>query len=648
MSALVKSVFRNRRISPRRRVLSPFFSAIISFFLPGAAQAINGQTAKGLLTMLFWLAFTNLGFLKGTVLYNVIKIIQYLLMALISSDAYFIASRMKLGEEVRTWSVLFYHMEMPTAFHHSAGSFAGGRPGRKTLISGATLIDGTGRKGFLSDVLLEDGVIRLIRPHIERKEKEYVIVEGEKCILVPGFINPCSCNESTVFDDPEGTAAVRQGFTTEMIGQNGQSLAPIRETQRTHAATAFRAVHGDLKKQRSFDNIGMYLLDMERLPAAAHLDSFIGYGTLRSTMLGMDDWVDLGEGALETLCSRVRSGIASGAKGISIGLAYAPCSLAGDKELESVMRTAAQCGGVVSFQLPLGEGTLLPAFDRIGLLAQKSGAPVMIAGIHAIGSDRTLGGEICRRVDILRSQGVQLFLSVTGMPQQVIGLSGLTPAKMWNGAGAFFREANGDKREMLLMETAKQIAAVGGASSLLVRSPFNESTGGAEMLPLDQAAEQQGYTPEEFIFQQLCRSDGETAAVLLTEDCDFAAQLFSSPYTSLCTDGQMLGMVDYTLPHFLGRYVQKMGILSMEDAVHRCTMAQADFFGLWDRGLIREGMIADIVLMKPALFPVDLDPKATRGIVKVWVGGSLQYDTDPHFDVGQLTKPKFFGIQMET
>lgn len=61
MSALVKSVFRNRRISPRRRVLSPFFSAIISFFLPGAAQAINGQTAKGLLTMLFWLAFTNLG-----------------------------------------------------------------------------------------------------------------------------------------------------------------------------------------------------------------------------------------------------------------------------------------------------------------------------------------------------------------------------------------------------------------------------------------------------------------------------------------------------------------------------------------------------------------------------------------------------------
>ena len=79
MSALVKSVFRNRRISPRRRVLSPFFSAIISFFLPGAAQAINGQTAKGLLTMLFWLAFTNLGFLKGTVLYNVIKIIQWLI-----------------------------------------------------------------------------------------------------------------------------------------------------------------------------------------------------------------------------------------------------------------------------------------------------------------------------------------------------------------------------------------------------------------------------------------------------------------------------------------------------------------------------------------------------------------------------------------
>lgn len=146
MSALVKSVFRNRRISPRRRVLSPFFSAIISFFLPGAAQAINGQTAKGLLTMLFWLAFTNLGFLKGTVLYNVIKIIQYLLMALISSDAYFIASRMKLGEEVRTCLYYFTIWKCPPLSIIPPGSLQVGDRAEKRLFQVPPSLTGPGAR----------------------------------------------------------------------------------------------------------------------------------------------------------------------------------------------------------------------------------------------------------------------------------------------------------------------------------------------------------------------------------------------------------------------------------------------------------------------------------------------------------------------
>ena len=634
MPESIKRIFANTPISPRKRVLGPVISAIVSFFLPGAAQALNGQVVKGGCLMLGWFLMYSVADLNA-VFYSIVRILQYVIMVVVSSDAYFIASRMKMGEAVRTWSILFLDIRAP----EGSAAVAGGNPGLRTLITGVTVIDGTGAPAFVSDVLIEGGVIGYIRPNIPPKEKEYTIVEGRGRILIPGFVNPCCSSEASVFGTSENTQAIRQGITTEILGQNGQSLAPVKASIQGQAEQYFSAVHGKQEKAAVFDNTGLYLMELERQHYPARVESMIGYGTLRTTVLGsLAGTPDQQE--LQQLGSRIRSGLTSGAKGISIGLAYPPCSFVGDEELRCVFQVAAQVGGLICVQPPLEEGSLFPCLERLGALAQETGARLQLTNLHAIGADRELGEEFCRRAAQFRAAGVDLTLAVTGLDRLPIGLMALTPSQLWTDLeeNIFQRPQEEEQREACLQEIGRRLAAAGGASALRLE--------GTESMTLAQAADQRNCRPEELILTLLEERGSAAAGVLYTNDEEFMACLVKQPYTSLCTDGRPASLNDYTLPYYLGHYVKDLGVLTMQDAVYRNTMAQAARFRLWDRGLIREGMAADLVLLRPELLPDQLEEGMSRGISKVWVGGALQYDSEPAANFNNLPKTRILGIRM--
>lgn len=628
----VKRFFENKPIAPSKRVLGPFLSALVSFFLPGAAQALNGQVVKGGCMMLGWLCMYSLAQVNQH-FYAVVKIFQYILMVAASSDAYFIASRMKIGETVRTWSILFFDIQAP------AGNAAAGRgnAGFATLITNVTVIDGTGAPAFVSDVLVQGDMIGRIQPHIEQKGKDYTVVDGTGRVLIPGFLTPDCCCEAEVFGGEERTEAIRQGITTEILGQCGQSLAPVRESSQEAAGRFFSAVHGKQKKKTSYPNTGLYLMELERQTYPVRTESAIGYSTLRGTVLG--DLREAPDGPeLDRLCKRIKSGSESGAKGVSVSLAYPPCSFLRDDELRAVFQTVAECGGMVFAQLPLEEGALLPAVERLGTLAQETGAALFLTGVHAIGTDRGRADELCRLVSGLRGKGADLTLSVTGLEQAAIGLMALTPASAWE-----YRENNifvypddENERRTMLAWIAKKIDAAGGADAILLE-------GGVS---LRQTAEREGSTPDETVAALLRSADGAVAALLCTKDQEFMSRLLSEPFTCLCTDDRPAGWTDYTVPYYLGYYVQKEKLLSMEQAVYKNTMRLAAQLRLWDRGLIREGMTADLVLLRPERLPDELTEDASRGISKVWVRGRLNYDSDPYIDLNGRPKTKFFGISM--
>ena len=637
MPEFIKHFFANKPIPPGKRVLGPVVSAVAAFFLPGSAQALNGQVVKGGCMMLGWVAMYSLA-QANSLVYAVVRILQYIIMVVASSDAYFIASRMKLGEAVRTWSILFLDIQAPS---ESAAAASQKNGGLSTLITDVTVIDGTGTPPFRSDVLITGGVIGRIQPHIPQKEKGYTVVDGKDRILIPGFLNPGCCCESAVFSGGENTGAVRQGITTEILGQTGQSLAPIRESCQQIGRKQFAAVHGKPEKELSYSNTGMYLMELERLKYPVRTESMIGYGTLRSTVLGdAPDMPD--EQELERLCSRVRSGLTSGARGISFGFAYPPCSLVADAELRAVFQTIGACGAAASAQLPLGERTLLSSLRRLGALALETGVPLLVTNLHALGADRELADELCRQVSSLRREGADITLAVTGLSRQPFGLAALTPPEMWNGAGeTLFRcPKDAPGRAALLERTARALAAVGGAGAVTLAGPEPSP------ITLEQAAGRRGCTPEELVFSLLEQQDGAVTALLRTDDQAFMSRLIEEPFTCLCTDDVLVEQADYTVPYYLGRYVRDEKRLTMEEAVRRNTMAQAARLRLWDRGLIREGMTADLVLLRPELLPDRLDEGASRGISKVWICGTLQYDTEPTLNLNGYSRTKLLGIRM--
>lgn len=310
MVSFIHEITEKKPISPSRRVLSPLVSAIVSLLIPGLAQILNGQTLKGLCILFTSFAIYSLNLLNTPVF----TILLYMTMIASSSDAYFIASRMKLGEAIRPWSILFLDMHAPTAKEVSSSGLA-----PRTLITDVTVIDGTGAPEFQADVLLENGVIRCIRHHLDRKEKAYRIVSGKGKLLLPGLISPYSQNENAYFSNNMDTTAIRHGFTTEILGAKGISRAPVSELHSHDIKSLWESVYGKSENLHFFANTGEYLIELDKQIKPVQTESMLGYNNLRANIVALCPEMPSPD-QMDQILKRISSGIKSGACGVSLNL----------------------------------------------------------------------------------------------------------------------------------------------------------------------------------------------------------------------------------------------------------------------------------------------------------------------------------------
>ena len=535
-------------IPPSRRILPPVLSAALSLFLPGTAQVLNGQTVKGLCIL-----GTAFCLFSATAISPLLSIPLYLLMVAASSDAYMIATRMKLGEPVDPWAFLFFGV-------NSAKSdvLAGNTTFGRTLIAGASVYDGSGERPFPADVLLEGERISAIRPHLERKQ-DYRVVEAEGKLLMPGFLSPVACAENSFFDKTGETLAVRQGITTEILGSRGCSMAPVADAVSEAHAALYAERYGAPEKKTFFPNTGMYLMELDRLVKPVETESFMGYRTLRMTAEGNREAGNpsvtaegnreagisrvTAEGSRETgnpedaeerLRKRVLSGLQSGAIGVSYDAG--PEEDAGRAEQLSALADAVREGGGVLEYYIRGTGRLRA--EELGLL-------------------KKLSGEQGLRVSIV------LHLQETDSEEDV--RAAVTELK------ALEPEARERKRPLLVCA----LNAL-GVPLYLPDHPADRSLN-TRSLP-------------ELLSSELKAGDAE-------------------------------------------RWISS------------ATMKMAAFFRLWDRGLVREGMKADLVLVNPSLLP-ESEKGTIGGIEKVWVRGQLQIDALPELSDTIRSQTRVFGVRM--
>ncbi len=468
---------------------------------------------------------------------------------------------------------------------------------RDTLrIDNAWILDGTGAPGFSGSVRIGEGRILEVG--------DLAAVPGEQALdarglaLAPGFIDTHSHFGFGLDEHPEALAAVSQGITTAVIGQDGASPFPLEE----------------------------FFAEREAHPAAIHLAAFAGHGTLREQVLEDDFQRSATAEEITEMSAHLEAELAAGAFGLSSGLEYEPGLYAEPSELETLARVVAAAGGTYATHLRSEDRTVFEAVDEALELGRKAGLPVKISHLK-LGMRGHWGRseELLEHIDRARAEGIDITFDLYPYTFWQSSVTVLFPERDFSDrrAATFALEqvvAPGDllfpafaPEPRLAGKTLAEIAALHGTDPV------------STLLRLAQAAERMDGPGD---------SDEPPAPVIAKSmHIDDVAAFLRWPRSTFCTDGALRDSHPRSfgaMTRILGRFVRERGTLSLPLAVHKMTGLAADHLGLADRGTLAPGNAADLVWFDPARVidrATTADPRAlSDGILGVWVAGERVYE----------------------
>lgn len=463
------------------------------------------------------------------------------------------------------------------------------RASTSLLIRDVQIVDGTGAAPYAGDVRVSGDSIAEVGD-LDRRAGERVY-DGQGLVLSPGFIDTHSHSDDDLIDQPDALPAVSQGITTVVVGQDGGSEIPLA------------------------DFFGKF----ETLPAAINLASYIGHNTLRSRVLGKDYHREATEEEVAAMAELLKQELASGALGLSSGLEYEPGIYSDPSEVQTLAKVAADAGGRYISHVRSEDRWFEQALDEIIEIGRVTGMPVQVS--HVKLAMKRLWGEaprIIAKLDAARADGVKISADIYPYEYWQSNLMVLLPERDYTDLDAIQEALDEiappdgiwltqfDPEPALVGETLTQIAAQRGVDAA---TAFMQLARASETME-----EKTGHGADAIIGTSMRKDDIQ--ALLLW------------PETNICTDGAFVDLhprARGTFTRILGRYVRDQRLLSLEAAVHKMTGLAAQHMGFANRGVIRAGAKADLVLFNPDTVIDRATPEApellSEGIVAVWVAG---------------------------
>jgi len=518
--------------------------------------------------------------------------------------------------------------------------------GVDVLIRGARVVDGSGNPWFLGDVALAGDRIAAIAPagRIDPASAAEV-VEAAGMVVAPGFIDIQSHSIVPLMRDPRCLSKITQGVTTEIMGE-GWTPAPFggRIGRTSSAILAIDEAEGWDERIRGWKRFGDWLDAMVERGVAPNVGSFLGGGTLREYVKGMD-MAPLSPDELAEAKRVVADAMADGAFGVSMALIYPPDVYMTDDEIVEVCRVVHQHHGVYITHIRNESDRLLWAIDGAIDIGRRSGAPVEIYHLKASGraSWPQMPAAI-ERIDVARAAGLDVTADMYPYVASGTGLTIVLPP--WAAEGGRFYANLRDpamrakiRAEALdpdgTWEAAQEESGPEGIMPIGFKLPEHQGYAGKR---LSEIAAERGQGWVDAVIDLLA-AEGQPISTIffgMTEE-NLALQL-RQPWMKVSSDAggvdpawaEPLGPTHPraygTFPRVLGHYVRDEGVIPLEDAVRKMTSAVAARLGLRDRGLLREGMAADVVLFDPATIRDNTTwqhpHQLATGVRDVWVNGA--------------------------
>lgn len=513
------------------------------------------------------------------------------------------------------------------------------------LIKGAQIYDGSGQEPFLSDLLMAEGRIVSIQQEIDREDCPTVY--ANTMALSPGFINLHSHSDLEVFRNKKMLHAISQGITTEIVGQDGFSAAPVHDTSVVELATTITHLAGELKEEFWWRSFSQYLEAIEAADPAVRIEGLVGNGTLRIGVMGSSSNQPL-QSELQQMKDRLALSMAEGAKGLSLGLVYPPSSYAQIDELIELCKVVADYDGILMVHMRDEGDGIVSSIQEIGRIGKESGARINISHLKVLGpSNWGKMDVVLESIQQLQEDGLDITFDQYPYTASCTGLKRVVPQWAYNGGDkAFYRHL--EDKEIYHKLCAEVLAHIeelrGGPQNVLISSVTKEEFCPFEGKTLDQIAEELGLQPAQAALH-LLREDGGIVAIYFSMDEKDLKTAMMSPYQGVCSDG-IIGSRPHprtyaAFPRVLGCYIREQRLMKLEESIRKMTMEPARRLRLWDRGLIREGLSADLVLFNPKTIGEGntfADPKQfSTGLLSVWVKGESKF-----FQGGDVVETKGF------
>ena len=505
------------------------------------------------------------------------------------------------------------------------------------LITGGTIVDGTGSPGRPGTIAVVDGRIRLLAPDEPPPTHTGAAIDASGKVVAPGFIDLHSHGGLVILADGRHEPKVRQGITTELVGVDGNGFAPFGRREDLEAFVELNAgLDGRPAIDYDWTSVASYLARYDGT-TSLNIATLIGNSQLRIGAVGWDD-VSVDGRALDRMRGMLRDGMADGAFGLSSGLDYPPGAYATTDELAALTGEAGRHGGFYHSHVryPLGDRYLDPFREAIDI-GRRAGAPAHIT--HFYHRETYPGGPepMLALVDDARREGLDVTFDT--YPSEWAATRLLVQLPLWIQAGGPgpLKERLADRatrdrvRTEFTTRGASYASGAGWADVRLGAFRRPENLRWESRTMADVMAET-GHDALDVICDLLLAEDLGVSQVTSGPATATLRPFVAHPVGMVGTDGTFLGAKPSprtygSFPRILGQFVRDESLLSLEEAVRKMTSAPAARLGLRDRGVIRDGAIADLVVFDPATVRSTATYDEPRsypiGIEQVIVAGTL-------------------------
>lgn len=505
------------------------------------------------------------------------------------------------------------------------------------LIKNARIIDGTGSPWFHGEIGISGQNIVSVKRYLNTEAKR--TIDASNLIVCPGFIDTHTHSDLLVLKYPEEMPKLMQGITTALLGQDGISVAPVNEKNVSLMKNRVAGLLGTYVENWSWNSIEEYLDEIERARPTTNNVMLVPHGNVRSMVIGWDN-----RKATEKEISQMKEIICNsfdeGAFGVSIGLIYPPAMYADKNELIEILQTTADNGGIFVVHLRNESNQILESLDEMISLGRITGCPIHVSHFKVAGQKNWgKSKDVLGMIDRARNEHIDVTYDQYPYIAASTLLDVIIPPWFHEGGteSMLARLKDPAKREELkkaheevsdIWENMVEISTWDGIYITSVKTEKNKSVEGKN---ISQLAKEMNKSPSDVVADILIEEELAATAVLFYGDEGDVENIMKHPCMCVCSDGIVGGKphprVYGTFPRILGRYVREQGVLTLEAAIQKMTANPARLLNLQNRGIIREGMRADITVFDPGAI-IDNGTFAEPniypdGIVHVLVNGVL-------------------------